>query len=184
MASPNQMAGARQTPDYLDGYEEQWEHSMPFTIGFSARLPISQRWWMETGINYTTTTSTFTQRLRSIVTVDEQRLNYLGVPLNVGYDVWANRWLSVYVSAGAEADACLQNKMKSNGQQLAKERDRMQFSLQSHAGLDLQLVPSLLSFYVQPGLRYYPDNGSPVQNVFKDRPWQFDLQLGIRLSLK
>jgi hypothetical protein len=37
---------------------------------------------------------------------------------------------------------------------------------------------------VQPGLRYYPDNGSHIKNIFKERPWMFDLQFGLRYSLK
>jgi hypothetical protein len=60
------------------------------------------------------------------------------------------------------------------------DRDRLQFSVLGSAGLEYVLLPHL-SVYVQPGLRFYPDNGSPVQNIFKEKPWQLDMQLGLRL---
>ena len=40
-----------------------------------------------------------------------------------------------------------------------------------------------VGLYAEPGLNYYFDNGSPVENVFKSRPLNFNLTLGLRLRL-
>jgi hypothetical protein len=37
--------------------------------------------------------------------------------------------------------------------------------------------------YAQPGLKYYIDNGSQIQNIFKEHPLGFDLQFGLRVNL-
>ena len=96
-----------------------------------------------------------------------------------GYSFWQKPTLSAYVSAGAEA----QYNLKAEVDKGHLNRDRMQFSLLGSAGIEYTLLPQF-SVYVQPGLRYYPDNGSRVQNIFKERALQFDLQLGLRYSFR
>ena len=36
--------------------------------------------------------------------------------------------------------------------------------------------------YIEPGIKYYFDNGSNIRNYFKYRPTNFNLQIGIRLQ--
>ena len=40
-----------------------------------------------------------------------------------------------------------------------------------------------LGIYAEPGLRYYLKNNSKVNNFFKDQPFNWTLQVGIRLNL-
>jgi cytoskeletal protein RodZ len=176
---PASSALARTAPVYLSNHEDKYEHHMPLTVGLSLRLPIDEQWWLNSGINYSRVTSTFNHQIGSITQVNDQRLHYLGVPLMVGYSFWQKPSLKAYVSTGAEAQYNLKAEV-DNGH---LNRDRMQFSLLGSAGIEYTFLPQL-SIYVQPGLRYYPDNGSHVQNIFKERPLQFDLQLGIRYSLR
>ena len=49
-------------------------------------------------------------------------------------------------------------------------------------GVEYQVVP-LLGIYAEPGLRYYFDNGSGMQNFSKDKPTSWNLQVGFRLHL-
>ena len=176
---PLSSALARTAPVYLADHEEKTEHRMPLTVGLSLRLPLSERWWLSSGINYSLVSSTFNHRLAAFTQVNDQRLHYIGVPLTAGYTFWQKPSLTAYVSTGAEAQYNLKAEV-DNGH---LNRDRMQFSLLGSAGIEYTFLPQL-SIYVQPGLRYYPDNGSHVQNIFKERPLQFDLQLGIRYSLR
>ena len=176
---PLSSALARNTPVYLTGHDEKTEHHMPFTVGLSVRMSISDRLWMSSGINYTRTTSVFSRQLGPAMQTTHQKLHYLGVPVAAGYTFWQPPRLTAYVSAGAEA----QYNVKTEVSEGHLDRDRLQFSLLASAGAEYNLLPHI-SIFMQPGLRYYPDNGSHLQNIFKERPMQFDLQLGIRLSLK
>ena len=62
------------------------------------------------------------------------------------------------------------------------EKDRPQWSVDGALGIEYNPIPQL-GLYAEPGLRYYIDNGSKVQNFFKDQPTSWTLQLGIRLNL-
>ena len=57
----------------------------------------------------------------------------------------------------------------------------MQWSVHAGAGLEFCPIP-LLGFYVEPGIKYYFDNGSNVQNYFKDKPLNLNVQLGFRIN--
>ena len=48
--------------------------------------------------------------------------------------------------------------------------------------MEYDILPQL-GIYAEPGLRYYPDNGSEIKNYFKDKPTSWNLQFGIRLNL-
>lgn len=176
---PTSQSLARQTPVYLSNHEEKTEHHMPFTIGLSLRIPMNDRWWVATGVNYSRVSSTFTYTSNISQQVNEQRLYYLSLPATAGYTFWQSPRLTAYISAGAEAHYNICTKL-DNGH-LA--RDRMQFSFTGSAGLEYRLLKHT-SIFVQPGLRYYPDNGSHIKNIFKERPWMLDLQFGLRYSLK
>ena len=178
MGPASQML-ARSTKVYLANHDETTDHKMPLTVGLSLRLPLADRWWLASGVNYSRVASSFTHRTSTIVQVNHQRLHYVGVPLSAGYSFWQAPRLSAYASVGGEA----QLNVKAQVDHGHLDRDRMQFSLLAAAGLEYKLLPQL-SLFAQPGLRYYPDNGSAVQNIFKEHPLQLDLQLGVRYTLR
>ena len=62
-------------------------------------------------------------------------------------------------------------------------RDRWQFSLRGGLGVEYDIIPQL-GIYVEPGVKYYFDNGSRVQSFFKDKPTNFNLQVGLRWNLR
>ena len=43
--------------------------------------------------------------------------------------------------------------------------------------------PAQIGIYAEPGLSYFPDNGSRLQNYFKDKPITLNLQLGLRMNI-
>ncbi|MBQ9667440.1 MAG: outer membrane beta-barrel protein [Prevotella sp.] len=183
MMSPSAMgplssALARRAPVYLANSQEEATHRMPLTVGLSARLTLSPRWWAETGLNYSYAASTFTHRYSGFTTSTDQQLHYVGLPLSVGYNFWQSPSLRLYAAAGAEAMVNVSARI-SEGH---ISHDRLQTALSLSAGVDYELWPAV-SIYLQPALRYYPDNGSPLQNAFKERPLQFDLRLGLRYTI-
>ncbi|MBR1415633.1 MAG: outer membrane beta-barrel protein [Prevotella sp.] len=176
---PASLMLARSNKVYLSDHDETTDHKMPLTVGLSLRLPLADRWWLASGVNYSRVASSFTHRTNTIVQVNHQRLHYVGVPLSLGYSFWQSPRLSAYASVGGEA----QLNVKAQVDYGYLDRDRLQFSVLGSAGIEYCFLPQL-SLYAQPGLRYYPDNASRVQNIFKERPLQFDLQLGLRFSLQ
>ena len=174
---PMTAALARSGPVYLSNSIEETTHHAPLTFGVSLRMPLSDHWWLESGLNYSYVASTFTHRYGAHVTSEKQQLHYLGVPLSVGYNVWNTRRLQTYAAAGVEGMV----NMAAHVSEGHISRDRLQMAVGVSVGAEYELLPAT-SIYVQPSLRYYPDNGSSLRNVFKDRQLQFDFRMGLRYN--
>lgn len=59
---------------------------------------------------------------------------------------------------------------------------RVQFSAGAAAGAEFR-ASSAFSIYLEPGLNYYFDNHSSIQNYYKAHPFTPDIKLGLRLSI-
>ncbi len=167
----------------LPGYEEHTEHHMPIAYGVSVRYKLSDRWALESGLVYSRLTSDFTRRMKNNELSDHQTLYYVGLPVAVDYLLWGNKTVSAYVQAGGQVDKNVKASLESEGTKLDMEKDRLQWSAGSALGVQLNVTPAL-GVYVEPGLRYYFDNGSNVENIFKDKKLNFQLQVGVRLDIK
>ena len=73
--------------------------------------------------------------------------------------------------------------LQSNNVSTDIKKDRPQFSAGASAGVQLNFVPQA-GIYVEPGVRYYFDNNSSVQNIYKEHPCNFSLQIGLRYNIK
>ena len=59
--------------------------------------------------------------------------------------------------------------------------DKLQFSVVAAAGLQFNITDRF-GIYAEPGMSYYFDNGSEVSTIYKDRPFNFDMKIGLRFS--
>ena len=168
---------------YLANYEERQKHYQPISFGLSVNIPISSSFSLTTGLVYTRLRSDFVAVMGGYPMTTEQTLYYLGVPLNVQYRLWGYKGLKVYGVAGAEADYNVKARQELEGVSQKMGRDRWQFSLRGGLGVEYDIIPQL-GIYVEPGVKYYFDNGSRVQSFFKDKPTNFNLQVGLRWNLR
>ena len=167
---------------YLADYEEQQKHYQPISFGLTTNIPISPKLSIGTGLVYTRLRSDFTKEMYGEKLVSEQTLHYLGIPVNLQYLIWNNGGLRVYAAAGGQADYNIKTQLKFNGVNQDLDRDNLQFSVQGALGVQFNFVPQV-GIYVEPGIKYYFDNGSSMRNFFKDKPTNFNLQIGLRLNL-
>ena len=167
---------------YLANYEERQKHYRPISFGLVANFPISSRFSLSSGLVYTRLRSDFVHLMPCYSFEKKQTLYYLGVPLSAQYQLWSYRGLKVYASAGGQADYNLKAQLESEGLTQDLTRDRWQFSLHGALGVEYDIIPQF-GLYVEPGLKHYFDNGSRVENYFKDKPTSFSLQLGVRLNV-
>lgn len=167
------------TPDVT----EKKKHYMPLTFGVSVGYALNDRVALSSGLVYTRTVADFTSISVSKRQTERQTLHYVGIPLNVDYRVWSTKGLKVYATAGVQADVNVSASSKKDGRKSDIDTDRMQWSVGAAAGVEYDFVPKL-GVYVEPGVKYYIDNGSSIDNVFKDKPCNFSLQIGLRYNLK
>jgi len=168
---------------YLANYEERQKHYQPISFGLSVNIPISSKLSLATGLVYMRLRSDFVAVMGGYPMTTEQTLYYLGVPLNAQYQFWGYKGLKVYGVAGIAADYNIKSRQEMEGLTQEISRDRWQFSLKGGLGVEYDVIPQL-GIYVEPGVKYYFDNGSRVQNFFKDKPTNFNLQVGLRWNLR
>ena len=159
------------------------KHHAPVSVGLQVAFGIAPRLSLSTGMVYTRTSSDFYPYAPGSSYNVHQVLHYVGIPVGLNYEFWQSGGFHAYVMAGAEADYNVKNDTEEEG--VKKEnakRDRVQFSGKASLGAQYDITPKV-GLYIEPGAKYYFDNGSHVENTFKDKKLNFNLQFGLRFNL-
>ena len=159
------------------------KHHAPVSVGLQVAFGIAPRLSLSTGLVYTRTSSDFYPYAPGSSYNVHQVLHYVGIPVGLNYEFWQSGGFHAYVMAGAEADYNVRNDTEEEG--VKKEnakRDRVQFSGKASLGAQYDITPKV-GLYIEPGAKYYFDNGSHVENTFKDKKLNFNLQFGLRFNL-
>lgn len=172
----------RHAPIYLYNYEEITKHHQPVTFGLSLSYPLTSRLSVLSGVTYTKLSSDFIQKMNDTKVVNEQELHYVGVPVRFSYQLLSWKGFSLYGIAGGAADMNVKSSYTTEGMKGKARKDPVQFSADAAAGVQYQVLPQM-GLYVEPGVKYYLDNKSRVDNYFKDHPFNFNLQVGVRYEL-
>ena len=159
------------------------KHHAPVSVGMQIAFGVAPRLSLSTGVVYTRTSSDFYPYAPNNDYNVHQVLHYVGIPVGLNYELWRSGGFHAYVMAGAEAAYNVKNDTDEDGtrKQDAK-RDRMQFSGKASLGAQYDISPSV-GLYIEPGAKYYFDNGSDIENTFKDKKLNFNLQFGLRFNL-
>lgn len=165
----------------LSRYNETKHHAQPVSYGLSFGYALNNRLTLTTGVVYTRAVTDFIRSSGNDNITETQRLHYIGVPLGVKYRVWGNRYIQTYATAGGQADFNVKATMTSGDVKTDVDCDNVQFSVNAAAGVQVDVVPHV-GLYAEPGVKYYIDNKSAVATIFKDKPWAFNLQVGLRVE--
>ena len=164
-----------------DLYEET-KHHQPISVGMQVGFHLLPKLKLSTGLVYTKVSSDFISGVYDTRTVSTQDLHYIGIPLNLSYSVWEYKGLHTYVSAGGEGAVNIKNHTETDGEVKESKRDKMQWSTNASVGIQYDFIPQL-GVYVEPGMKYYFDNGSQIENIFKDKKLNFNIQFGLRFNV-
>lgn len=164
-----------------DLYEET-KHHQPISVGMQVGIHLLPKLKLSTGLVYTKVSSDFISGVSDTRTVSTQDLHYIGIPLNLSYSVWEYKGLHTYVTAGGEGAVNIKNHTETDGEVKESKRDKMQWSTNASVGIQYDFIPQL-GVYVEPGMKYYFDNGSQIENIFKDKKLNFNIQFGLRFNV-
>jgi len=167
------------------------KYNTPVTLSLYVSRNISSRWAIETGVSYTKLSSEEiweAERYYSANTdilTNNVKLDYLGIPLRVSYyPIKRNRFF-VYVSTGGMIEKCISGKAFTVAEKAKKEEStnlkisELQYSVTGGVGIGLQLFKPV-SLFVEPGVTYYFDDGSGIMTIRKDKPFNFNIQGGLK----
>ena len=181
--NPNKVQSVlSNAPLQLADYSQTKHHYHPMSFGLSVGYNLTPRLTLTTGMVYTYASSDFTSSAAGDDIVETQRLHYIGVPLNVKYKVWGNSAIHTYATAGCQADFNVSAKMQTGDITTDADKDRTQWSVGGAVGVQYNIIPRM-GIYAEPGVRYYIDNKSSVETIFKEKKLNFNLQLGVRVEL-
>lgn len=169
----------------------EYDHHLPIRIGLSVAYALTDRLSISSGLTYTRLSSDIKDASRESKYIGEQRLHYIGIPVNVSYKVASFRWISLYGTAGVLAEKCVSgttdegyvenNTMKyTNTQDISSKP--LQMSVNAGVGIQFDFIDNV-GIYAEPGLSYYFDDGSALQTIYKEKPLNFNLNVGVRFKL-
>ena len=185
-ASLMQSSGLESNTIDTGRYEDaQFKHSAPIGAELVLNIPLWHRSGgagvnqgclsIESGVSYSYLRSQLL--FQGHVKTDEQRVQYVGIPLRIRYSFGSNSAFSTYISAGGKlewaADARVAgNKVSEKG---------VQVSLGANAGVQWKASDHIY-MYAQPEISYYLTE-SRLKTIRTDNPLSVGLSIGLGFSL-
>lgn len=169
----------------------EYKHRLPVRVGFNVAYRLTDRLSVESGVSYTRLSSDMKDGTKDNYSSGSQKLDYIGVPLNVKYRAFGYRRLSVYASAGLLTEKCVSGKTTHeyviSGEKKKHEAEDVaakpwQLSVNAALGAQFDVLRNV-GVYVEPGVGYYFDDRSTLSTIYKEKPLNFNLNLGVRYTI-
>ena len=173
--------------------QEEYSHKIPVKVGLTARYNITGRLGVETGLTYSILSSsvkTGNSETGKNWSTGSQTLHYLGIPLNISFNILNSRYVNIYVTGGGMMEKSISGSIKTD-EYVDGKFDRtlttnispkgLQWSVNAAAGIQANILPQL-GFFVEPGVSHHFKNGSRVRSIYTDKPTDFSLGFGLRYS--
>lgn len=173
--------------------QEEYSHKIPVKVGLTARYNITGRLGVETGLTYSVLSSSVkigNSETGKNWSTGSQTLHYLGIPLNISFNILNSRYLNIYVTGGGMMEKSISGSIKTD-EYVDGKFDRtlttnispkgLQWSVNAAAGVQANILPQL-GFFVEPGVSHHFKNGSRVRSIYTDKPTDFSLGFGLRYS--
>ena len=164
---------------------------LPFSIGLGVRYNFTNRWAIGTGVRYTNLSRTFVADFVSgegitipQTDIDNQQ-HWLGVPLNVYYDIVnRGRW-RVHAFAGGAAEFLLGNDFQVHYSpkdiHYHRTEKATQWSVAGGLGVEFRITPRI-GLYLDPNFRYYFNTENQPRSLRTIQPLRFEMEAGVRFS--
>lgn len=173
--------------------QEEYSHKIPVKVGLTARYNITGRLGVETGLTYSILSSsvkTGNSETGKNWSTGSQTLHYLGIPLNISFNILNSRYVNIYVTGGGMMEKSISGSIKTDEYVDGKfartlttniSPKGLQWSVNAAAGVQANILPQL-GFFVEPGVSHHFKNGSRVRSIYTDKPTDFSLGFGLRYS--
>ena len=152
------------------------KHYFPLKAGLSTRIPVANRLYVTTGLEYSLYGSSISF---AIAGEKKQRVQYLGIPLRVDWLIASGKVMDVYAGAGVQGDLCLAATIGGE----AIQKDGASLSLLGAGGIQLNMTKHL-GLYVEPQLSWrIPSENHRLETYRSAHPVMFSVAAGLRINL-
>lgn len=148
-------------------------HDLPVSLGITARLDLTSRMGLESGLEYTYLHSTAESTDGRL----DQRLHFIGIPLRLDARLVSFGGFDLYAGAGTKVEKCVAASLGV----IRCEEKRLQWSAEAFAGIQYGLGDRMHVFF-QPEVSYYLTETDLV-TIRTDQPFTLTLHAGLRYDL-
>lgn len=181
------------------GNISEMEHDQPVSFGITVSKYLFDDLSVETGLVYSYLYSKTRNTNNNFRVEEVQKLHYLGIPVNVNYNLFSLHKLNVYASVGGMVEKDVYGEFQrvkegqegqsanfnnASGESLAMEVEKIsqrnpQISVNAGVGLSYPIYDRL-RLYGKIGGAYYFDAKNEHITIYSDRKIVMDLNVGLR----
>ena len=173
----------------------EYSHKMPVKIGASIRYDFNKFLGIESGLTYSFLSSdlkTGEEGAVSSWSKGVQSMHYLGIPLNLSFNIFSSKYFNAYVTTGGLMEKCVRGSLKTDeyldgkyhgSSSTTLKQKRLQWSVNGAAGIQVNILPQL-GLYMEPGVSHHFSNNSKVRTIYSDKPTDFSLSFGLRYTFR
>lgn len=173
----------------------EYSHKMPVKIGASIRYDFNKFLGIESGLTYSFLSSDLKTGEEGAVSgwsKGVQSMHYLGIPLNLSFNIFSSRYFNAYVTAGGLIEKCVRGSLKTDeyldgkyhgSSSTSLKQKGLQWSVNGAAGIQVNILPQL-GLYMEPGVSHHFSNNSKVRTIYSDKPTDFSLSFGLRYTFR
>ncbi|GEJ44902.1 porin family protein [Chryseobacterium sp. ON_d1] len=171
--------------------EARIRHKVPVTFGLSVYYNLGKRWGIGTGLNYTKLSSELHSGSDNNYIKGDQTVHYIGIPVQVNYNVIQKGRFTGYVTGGALVEKPIAGNITTTYvvndeiKESSKERlepKPLQFSVNAAAGFQLKIIDKV-GVYAEPGIGYHFKQEDAPNTIYKEKPLHFNMKFGVRVLL-
>ncbi len=164
-------------------------HCRPKTFGLSINKQLSPKWTFGIGITYTRLKSEFESEYNKARLVKTQKIDYVGIPLKLTYQVWSKGRFNAYMTGGMAFEMPVHSSLEKKyiitaDSSYTLKRDikpRYQWSVNLGVGVQYKLFKPF-SLYLEPNMFYYFRNSSNLETYRTEHPFIITVPFGLRLT--
>lgn len=169
-------------------------YGVPLSFGAGAMIEFAPRWSVGVGLNYTLLTRKFYGKYTKVnpepKTADVQissdirnNQSYIGIPVNVFYNIVNQKHLNFYAYAGGAVEKCVSDKYFLLGYDITHVENVKGLQWSAAAGIGVEfMLGDHIGMYIDPSLRYYFDCGQP-KSIRTVQPLMLGFEMGMRFRL-
>jgi hypothetical protein len=168
-------------------------YGLPVSLGAGIKMELSPRWSIGIGANYTLLTRQFYGKYtkvagdgsieRSTSSDIRNTQQFIGIPVNIYYNIAGTDRISFYAYAGGTAEKCISDKYNVLNTSINHTEKVKGIQMSANAGIGVEMMLGKhLGLYIDPSVRYYFDCDQP-KSIRTVQPLMLGFEMGFRARL-
>ena len=171
--------------------ENSVSFGIPLSFGVGVKISFTPKWALSAGVNYSLLTRTLSGTYydgNGVAYSDPDIRNsqhYIGIPVNVYYNIFKGDFADVYAYAGGTVEKCVSDRylIDAGGTAVNYHGKSRGVQLSTDIGIGVEFtVADRLGLYIDPSLRYYFKSAQP-KSLRTVQPLMLGFEAGLRVRL-